>query len=180
MKQEDVLGRIIKDKVTLREGLCVGTLDWMFGCRIFIAKPRMEKVDKDDEDKFGESELHIPEPCLEIVDSVPAIDAGFPSEESPKFFGKICRDKITGYEGMCIGRVWIFYSEKQYCIQGKYSKKKLRKPSAMWLDEGRIEVIESDDEIAPEEVQTEYRGGCLDIPLPGDYVPESLRMGLYF
>ncbi|MBQ8666160.1 MAG: hypothetical protein IJ526_04785 [Lachnospiraceae bacterium] len=50
----------------------------------------------------------------------------------------------------------------------------------MWLDEGRIEVIESDDEIAPEEVQTEYRGGCLDIPFPGEYVPESLRMGLYF
>ena len=86
------------------------------------------------------------------------------------FFDNIPEEHVSFFEEFGI------YDIKR----AKYSKKKLRKPSAMWLDEGRIEVIESDDEIAPEEVQTEYRGGCLDIPLPGEYVPESLRMGLYF
>ena len=165
MKQEEVLGRIIRDKVSLEEGLCTGTLDWMFGCRLFIARKRTK--DSGEKDKFSDHELTIPESCVEIVDPVPAIDAGFPEEEEPKFFGKICRDKITGYEGMCIGRYWTFYAEKQYCIQGKYSKKKLRKPYPMWLDEGRIEVLESDDEISPQEVQTEHKGGCIGIPLPG-------------
>ncbi len=168
MKQEEVLGRIVRDRISLEEGLCIGTLDWMFGCRMYVAKKRIKN--DEDRDKYSDNELHISEPCLEIVDTVPAIDAGFPEEEKPKFFGKICRDKITGYEGMCIGRYWNFYSDKQYCIQAKYSKKKLRKPAAMWLDEGRIEVTDSADAIEPESVQTERRGGCLDIPLPGRYL----------
>ena len=165
MKQEEVMGRIIKDKITLREGLCTGTLDWMFGCRSYIAQLRSK--DQDGKENISDREISIPESCVEIVDPVPAIDAGFPEEEKPKFFGKICRDKITGYEGMCIGRYWNFYAEKQYCIQAKYSKKKLRKPASMWLDEGRIEVLTSEMEIDPKEVQTEHRGGCIDIPLPG-------------
>ena len=171
MKQEEVMGRIIKDKITQKEGICTGTLDWMFGCRLFIMQPRSK--DKDDKEEISNHEVTVPEPCMEIVDPVPAIDAGFPEEEKPKYFGKICRDKITGYEGMCIGRCWTFYAEKQYCIQAKYSKKKLRKPAAMWLDEGRIEIIESDKAIEPEEVQSEQRGGCIDIPLPGRYLSRS-------
>lgn len=167
MKQEEVLGRVIRDKITLQEGVCTGTLEWIFGCRLFLAHSRIK--DEETRDKFTDREISVPEPCLEVVDPVPVLDSGFPVEEKPKYFGKICRDKVTGYEGMCIGRLWTFYSEKQYCIQGKYSKKKLRKPLAMWIDEGRIEVIKSDDEIAPEEVQTEYKGGVIDIPLPGRY-----------
>lgn len=169
MKQEEVMGRIVKDKITLREGLCTGTIDWMFGCRSYTVQPRS----KDGKTETSDHEISIPESCVEIVDPVPAIDAGFPEEEEPKFFGKICRDKITGYEGMCIGRYWNFYAEKQYCIQAKYSKKKLRKPASMWLDEGRIEVLASKDEIAPKEVQTERKGGCIDIPLPGRYLSQA-------
>ena len=40
MKQEEVMGRIVKDKITLREGLCTGTIDWMFGCRSYTVQPR--------------------------------------------------------------------------------------------------------------------------------------------
>ena len=145
---------------------------WISGiCRSYIAQSRNK--DRDNKDEFSAREITIPESCVEIVDPVPAIDAGFPEEEKPRFFGKICRDKITGYEGICIGRYWNFYAEKQYCIQAKYSKKKLRKPSPMWLDEGRIEVLTSQKGIEPEEVQSERRGGCIDIPLPGRYLSKA-------
>lgn len=164
MEQQEILGRIIRDKVTNIEGICVGTVDWMFGCRSYLAKLRSEKRE-DDKEYLGKS-IDIPEACVEIVDTVPAIDAVFPAEEAPKFFGKICRDKVTGYEGMCIGREWVFYAEKQYCLQGRYNKKKMRKPYPIWIDEGRIEVIESEDAVAPEEVQSEYKGGVADVPLP--------------
>ena len=164
MDQQEVLGRLCRDKVTLIEGICTGTIDWMFGCRQFIAKPRYENKEKSLE--YIDKSFDIPEACLEILDSVPAIDAGFPPEEKPKYFGKICRDKVTGYEGMCIGRIWTFYSEKQYCLQAKYSKKKLRKPLSMWVDEGRIEVLESKDGVTPEDMQTERKGGVMDISLP--------------
>ena len=176
MKQEEVLGRIVRNKITLKEGLCIGTLDWIFGCRIYLACPRTKNAEGDD--KYDDREIQIPEPCIEIVDTTPAIDAGFPKEEEPKFFGKICRDKVTGYEGMCIGRFWTFYAEKEYCIQGKYSKKKLRKPSAMWIDEGRVEVLQSEDTIEPEEVQSEYRGGCIDIAIPGRYLSRAESLSL--
>ena len=47
----------------------------------------------------------------------------------------------------------------------------------MWLDEGRIEVLTSEMEIDPKEVQTEHRGGCIDIPLPGRYLSKADMIG---
>ena len=107
------------------------------------------------------------------IDQVPAIDAAIPEEEEPKFFGKICRDKVTGYKGMCIGRYWTYYAEKEYCLQARYNKKRSTKPSAIWIDEGRIEVLESKHAVEPEEVRTEHHGGVIDVPIPGQYWTES-------
>ena len=168
MNQQDVFGRIVKDKLSLQEGLCYGVLDWVFGCREYLVKRRSEK-----KETTYDGEFRISDMCLEIVDPVPAVDAAFPEEEEAKFFGKICRDKVTGYKGMCIGRYWTFYAEKQYCLQARYNKKRSKKPYALWVDEGRIEVVESKHAIAPKEVQTEYRGGVIDVPLPGHYFSQA-------
>ena len=176
MDQQEVMGRICKDKISGVEGLCVGVVDWMFGCRLYLLRLRMDS--KEDQAKYGDHEINVPEACLEVVDPVPAIDAGFPAEEEPKFFGKICRDKVTGYVGMCIGRYWTFYAEKQYVLQGKYSRKKLRKPAPVVLDEGRVEVLESKDAIEPQEVKTEYKGGIFNIPKP-EYLSLAAGSGWY-
>ncbi len=166
MDQKNVLGRLCRDKITLEEGICVGTIDWLFGCRYYLAKKRTKN---NTQDKIAECELQIPEACLEIVDNVPVVEDKIPEEEIPKFFGEVCRDRITGYVGICIGRIWTYYSEKQYCLQGKYNKKKIKKPNPVWVDEGRIEIIESDERIPPEVVNTERKGGVSDIPLPEFY-----------
>ena len=162
MDQNEVLGRLCQNKITLEKGVCVGVLDWMFGCRMYIVKYRTnEKVSE-----LDKLTIQIPEDCLEILDPVPVVNDAYLPEEEPKFFGKICRDRVTGYEGMCIGRSWAYFTEKQYCLQGKYNKKKMKRSSPEWVDEGRIEVLESANSVNPEDLKTEHKGGVEDIALP--------------
>ena len=164
MDQKEVMGRLCRDTVTHAKGVCIGTVDWMFGCRYYILKKRATKDKHPSYSK--EQEFHVAEGCLEVIDSEPVIKADFPEEEKPKFFGKMCRDKVTGYEGICIGRLWPYYAEKQYCLQGRYDKKKMKTDMPMWVDEGRIEVLRSDRELSTEDVRTTRGGGVTDLCLP--------------
>ncbi len=41
MDQRDVLGRLCRDRISGAEGICIGTIDWMFGCRYCSCQPRM-------------------------------------------------------------------------------------------------------------------------------------------
>jgi hypothetical protein len=69
--------------------------------------------------------------------------------------GKKARDKITGFEGIVIGRIQYLTGCDQY---GIVPPMKDGKPSsAEWFDEGRIEVI--GEGITPESVQAPQRGG---------------------
>lgn len=162
MKQQEILGRLCKDKISQAEGVAVGVIDWMFGCRHYILRP---VLDKDKVLDHVQDFFKTTEGCLEIVNPEPVVEVDITDEE-PRFFGKICRDKVTGYEGMCIGRLWEVYSEKQYCLQAKYNAKKMKKAPVMWIDEGRVEVIESDLELEPKDVQSERKGGITDIKIP--------------
>ena len=162
MKLDEVMGRLCRDKVSKAEGICVGIVDWMFGCRHYIIRPILEK---DKVLEHAHDFFKLTDGYIEVVDPQPVIETNIVDEES-LFFGKICRDKVTGYEGMCIGRLWECYSEKQYCLQGKYNKKKMKKPPMMWIDEGRVEIISSDEAMDPKDVQTERKGGVNDISIP--------------
>ena len=70
--------------------------------------------------------------------------------------GKKARDKITGFEGIIVGKVVHLYGCATYglapqaVIEGKPAH-------TAWFDEGRIEII--GDGISPESVQAEKPGG---------------------
>jgi hypothetical protein len=69
--------------------------------------------------------------------------------------GKEARDKITGFEGIIIGKIYYLFGCSQYGIAPKSVDGKINDTN--WFDEGRIEIIGNG--IQPEEVRAERNGG---------------------
>lgn len=69
--------------------------------------------------------------------------------------GKEARDKITGFEGIIIGKINYLFGCAQYGIAPKSTDGKVNDTN--WFDEGRIEIIGNG--VAPEEVKVEKNGG---------------------
>ena len=65
------------------------------------------------------------------------------------------KDKITGFEGILIGKASYLYGCDQYAITPPVRDGKT--VDTQWFDEGRVEIIGSG--ILPEEVQVEKPGG---------------------
>ena len=59
-----------------------------------------------------------------------------------ELFGKLCRDKITGFEGVCTGRTEWIYGCDQYCLTPRVQDDKTKLNDGQWFDDGRLEVIE--------------------------------------
>lgn len=86
-----------------------------------------------------------------------------------ELFGKLCRDKITGFTGVCTGRTVWLYGCDQYGLSPQADKDN-KIQDMKWFDDGRIEVIE--EHIKPEDVQVEKNGGVHDASI---YASEERR-----
>jgi hypothetical protein len=53
--------------------------------------------------------------------------------------GQQCRDRVTGYEGIAVGKAVYLTGCTQFGIVAQAGKGKV--PPAEWFDEGRLEVI---------------------------------------
>lgn len=69
--------------------------------------------------------------------------------------GQKAKDKITGFEGIIIGKCEYLYGCNQYGITPLAINGETK--STQWFDEGRIEIIGRG--ILPEEVKVEKDGG---------------------
>jgi len=69
--------------------------------------------------------------------------------------GKKAKDKITGFEGIIVGKISYLFGCAQYGIAPEAKDGKVSETH--YFDEGRIEVIGNG--ILPEEVSTEKPGG---------------------
>ena len=72
-----------------------------------------------------------------------------------KYLGKEARDKVTGFEGIIIGKINYLFGCAQYGISPKAKDGKVNETN--WFDEGRIEII--GEGIAPDEVKADKNGG---------------------
>ena len=78
-----------------------------------------------------------------------------------ELFGKLCRDKVTRFVGICTGRIEWMYGCDQYCLTPRVKDDEPTKLNeGQWFDEGRVEVIE--EAIKLEEVKVEKNGGVHD------------------
>jgi len=71
-------------------------------------------------------------------------------------FGKLAKDKVTGFTGTIIGRCDYMYGCTQYGVSPKIDKDG-KIGNIEWFDEGRIEIIKKS--VEPKEVQGRKRGG---------------------
>ena len=156
MKELELLGKRCRDIVSGLEGVCVGVVEWMYGCRQFVLVPKAE-----DGMKRTYSSFYF-EKQLEVLDDGITDKVEVPEYRPQEFFGKECRDKVTGVVGMCVGRaIWLFNCDQYVLeIQPEDMSKEAR---LLWLDDGRMEVTEKQEKvIEPEEIIGSRPGGRLD------------------
>ena len=69
--------------------------------------------------------------------------------------GKKAKDKVTGFEGIIIGKIHYLYGCDQYGLSPEAKEGKIN--DTQWFDEKRIEIIGRG--VLPEEVTAEKPGG---------------------
>ena len=84
-----------------------------------------------------------------------------------KNIGKVGMDKVTGFKGIITGKCDYLYGCSQYLLTPKVSKEG-GKQDGGWFDEGRIEILLSEEGIKPEEVKAK-KNGCEFREHPGNF-----------
>ena len=146
--ERELLGKKVKNRLTDVEGICEKKMIWLFGCTQYGGK-----ITNGSQDKVAY--FIDEEPFLEVLETKLEIDTPIPMRRQEELFGRKCRDKVSGFEGTCIGRKIGIYCADQYYLESKVNKK--GKIETRFFDEGRIEVI--DEESVESEVVTERPGG---------------------
>lgn len=151
-RQNELFGKKCRDKITGYVGVCTDRIIWLYGCDKYTLK-QLSEDNKDSKQLtkcFDEQSLVVIEPVVEV----PLNRDELGNQE--KFFGKLCRDKVTLFEGICTGRMTSIFGCDSYCLSPR-SKKKNKYLASEWFDEGRLEVI--GEGVSVEEVTTDRPGG---------------------
>ncbi len=159
-------GVYVKHLVNGTEGLVIGKVIWMFGCEKMVMMPK-DFNPNGILDNFAQRRM-ASEEYLELTGEESPFERDFPIPNTEKWFGKKCRDKVTGIEGICIACMEALFSADQYCLEWKGKK---GRPQQDWFDEGRLEII--DDGITAGEVSSSSPGGS-DLELPMYCLPSEI------
>lgn len=149
----DLLGTNCRDIVTGFEGICTSMIDYFYGCETYSLRP-----------KTTNNATEFPMPFyraqLEVIDDGIRDRIEIPEYTEPTLFGKVCRDKVTGMEGVAVARAVSLFSSDQYVLE--YQPEDLSKEARLvWIDEGRLEIIPDSKSVAHEDVKGKKAGGML-------------------
>lgn len=88
--------------------------------------------------------------------------------EKDEKLGKLAKDKVTGFEGIIIGKIEYLFGCNQYGLASqKYNEDKKERTPTEWFDEGRIIILGAG--ITAEEVAAPSgNGGELNRDTPGN------------
>jgi len=79
--------------------------------------------------------------------------------------GKKAKDKITGFEGIIIGKATYLFGCDQYGLAPQiFDKAKGELKASQWFDEGRIEII--GDGVEPSSVKVDKNGADRNFDSP--------------
>ena len=156
-------GVFVKNVISGIEGFVAGRLIWMYGCEKMIILPR--KPDNSSLIPNHQPRYIWSEEYLELIDEKSPYEQEFSPVNTEKWFGKKCRDKVTGTEGICVACMSCLFSADQYILQWA---KKNGKTEEEWFDEGRLELIS--DGVNPDDITSPRPGGS-DIILPKPPLP---------
>jgi hypothetical protein len=72
--------------------------------------------------------------------------------------GKLAKDKITGFEGIIVGKIVYLFGCNQYGLAPRnWDKEKGKRPETEYFDAGRVEIV--GEGVNPADVQGEDPGG---------------------
>lgn len=145
-EERELLGKKVRNRLTDFEGVCEHKLVWLFGCTQYAGT-----VFSNDKQKYFIEE----EQLLEELETKVEVEMPIPMRKQKDFFGKKCRDKVSGFEGVCIGRRIGIYAVDQYCLESEVNEK--GEIATQFFDEGRIVVI--DEESIECDVVSDRPGG---------------------
>ncbi|WP_197027939.1 hypothetical protein [Butyrivibrio sp. WCE2006] len=156
-RQNELFGKKCRDKLTGFEGICFERITWLYGCD----KYSLRQIKEDGQEYKAIPRTFSPNSLI-TLETVIEVDPNRDEQgKQEEFFGKLCRDKVTGFEGICTGRMTSLFDSDSYCLEPKAKKKSIHR-NCEWFDEGRIEIIGYG--ISPEEVQSERPGGMDSYP----------------
>lgn len=151
-RQNELFGKKCRDILTGFVGVCTDRVIWLYGCDKYTLKMLAEEGKE-----FKQIPKTFDEQSLEVVEEVIAVDPNRDELGNQNvFFGKLCRDKVTLFEGICTGRLTSLYGTDMYYLSPR-SKKKTKHIDGTWFDEGRLEII--GEGVSVEEVTTDRPGG---------------------
>ena len=144
------MGWFVRNKIDQFEGFEIGKVYWLYGCERIILKPKKRTENSIFGDRSGT--IMVTDELLEVMpdEDNSTYAKGFVKPDVNKYFGMLCRDKVTGFEGVAIG-----------CMATLYKKNKPK--SYEWFDVGRLEILSR--RVTPEEVSDKTdgekkTGGC--------------------
>ncbi len=151
------MGWFVRNRINKFEGFVVGKAYWMFGCEKIILIPKnLENRPLID---FMPDRVYVSEEYLEILpdEDNTTYEKDFVKPNVDKYFGMLCRDKVTGFEGVAIGCMTSLHGSDCYALEALAKKNKLSS-SHQWFDVGRLEIISR--QVSTEEVSDKKPGGC--------------------
>ena len=157
-------GVFVRNVINGTEGLVVGKMFWIYGCEKVVVSPKKMSENY----IFGDSyyaKYIISEEFLELTGEPSNYEQEFVKPDIEKWFGKKCRDKVTGLEGICIACTTTLFSADQYALE-RLNKK--GRPEHEWFDEGRLEII--GDGVKVKDVESSRPGGSF-LSLPSFALP---------
>ena len=148
------MGMFVRNRIDGFEGCVIGKVYWLFGCdRILLfPKKRSENALVPNEKVMLSEELLERVSCEEEWE-----EKEFVKPDLEKYFGMLCHDKVTGFEGVAIGCVTSMFSSDSYALE-PLAKKNKKLGSYEWFDVGRLEIIER--HVTPKQVSVSRPGGC--------------------
>jgi len=127
------LGDRVKDNITGYTGIATAMSEWLYGCkRVNIQPEDLDNHKVRDEKSFDEQRIEVVQ--KKKVDwKTPEFETGL---------GDKVKCKITGFEGICIGRVHFLFGNNRIIIQPEELKDgKIIDDEC--LEENRFEILES-------------------------------------
>ncbi len=152
-------GVFVRNKINGLEGMIVGKIIWMYGCEKYIIAPKEENRNNLLFTNYHERVV-VSEGFLEFTDEISDLECEFEHPDTEKWFGKLCRDKVTGIKGICVACTTALFNADQYLLEWLGPNDS---PKSEWFDEGRLEII--GDGIDTADVSSAKPGGA-DVYLP--------------
>lgn len=151
------MGWFVKNRINQFEGFVIGKVYWMFGCEMLILVPK--NLESRPLLELVPEKVMVYEDYLEIMpdEDNTTFEREFEKPNLDKYFGMLCRDKVSGFEGVAIGCITSLHGTDSYALEPLAKKNRITRAHE-WFDVGRLEILSR--HVGTDEVNDKKPGGC--------------------